>query len=72
MKIASCYGYIVGAIDMMEVTNDSRRGAKPPLKLLFCVPTNVTRGQLVDAVKKYLTDNPHIATTGRPVSCFRQ
>jgi hypothetical protein len=58
MKFASCYGYIIGAIDMMEVTNDARRGAKPPLKPLFCLPTNVTRGQLVDTVKKYLTDNP--------------
>jgi hypothetical protein len=66
-NIASCTGYIMGLKDgidvMVAVNNKSHGGAE---KGLICVPEDVTLGQEVHIVLKYIRANPekaHIPTS---------
>ena len=49
-----CGGYITGIVDTIEAMQQS--GQLP--KNTLCIPENVTKGQLADAVKMYLGSNP--------------
>ena len=49
-----CGGYVVGIVDTIESLQ--ARGVLPADAL--CIPDDVTKGQLVDVVGKYLADHP--------------
>ena len=49
-----CGGYITGIVDTIEAMQKSGKLPKNTL----CIPDNVTKGQLADAVKMYLGSNP--------------
>ena len=49
-----CGGYITGIVDTIEAMQQS--GTLP--KNTLCIPDAVTKGQLADAVKMYLGNNP--------------
>ncbi len=57
----SCNGYIIGVSDALEGI-DSGIG-----KVKFCLPDNVTYGQVTDVTKKWLIDYPdkrHLSASG--------
>ncbi|NYT36641.1 hypothetical protein ERD78_07140 [Allopusillimonas soli] len=43
-----CMGYVVGSLETWYTSNTAR----------FCIPENVTQGQLTDITIKYLKNNP--------------
>ena len=51
-----CYGYIMGVADVL-----AGQGANT-----VCVPQEVTANQLVDVVKKYMTDHPEFRHLSGP------
>jgi len=51
-KHANCLSYISGVSDATEGP------AKGMFGITFCLPDNVTQGQIADVVKKWLSDNP--------------
>jgi hypothetical protein len=53
-----CGGYVVGIVDAIESLQRSRVMASTTL----CIPDDVSKGQLVDVVTKYLGDNPQKRT----------
>ncbi|APZ97327.1 hypothetical protein BWQ93_01590 [Sphingopyxis sp. QXT-31] len=50
-RIGRCTAYIAGAADSLLMVSAFNKGS-------FCLPANVTLGQLTDVVAGYLRDNP--------------
>jgi Rap1a immunity proteins len=49
---AACGMYVLGTVDTVRVLHDSKQIT------YYCIPDNVTNGQLVDVVKLYLRNHP--------------
>ncbi|GLU35654.1 Rap1a/Tai family immunity protein [Trinickia caryophylli] len=58
----ACAGYVRGAADGVYNTIDAIGGTTGPrVGQYFCLPADVKQQQLVDAVRRYIADNPKLA-----------
>jgi Rap1a immunity proteins len=71
-QILTCAQYILGVTDAQgELFDGNERSATRPqalanMPVLFCRSDDVSSGQMIDAVRTYLSDHPEVRPWGAP------
>jgi hypothetical protein len=68
-SVGVCYGYVLGVYDFLALAASQTPGSP------VCIPEHATVQELVDTVKKFLTDNPstrHNTASGLVLAALAQ